>query len=77
MYEEDNLRIQCNNCNDVRRGNGMRATFEANLRKEIKNARFDRLLVLKKKIKYWTIEELQEIRAKYRKLKEELQGTAK
>jgi hypothetical protein len=61
-FELDNLRIQCNNCNGLGRGGGMRATFEANLRKEIGNRKMDRLLVLKRQIKKWTIEELQLIR---------------
>ncbi len=71
-FEEDNLRIQCNNCNDIRRGGGMVATFKAKLIAEIGQSRWDRLYYLSKKVRYWTIEELQEIKTKYEQKLDEL-----
>ena len=70
--EEDNIRPQCHICNDVKRGNGMRATFEANLRKEIGNQRVDRLILLSKQTKRWTLDELQKIKQEYETKKEKL-----
>jgi hypothetical protein len=61
-FEPDNIRPQCNTCNDYKRGSGMRATFEANLRRDIGNERVDRLVILGRPVKHWTIEELQFVR---------------
>lgn len=67
MFEKDNIRIQCNNCNDFRRGGGMTATFKANLIAEIGQERWDRLYYLSKRGrgKQWSMDELQKIRAEY------------
>jgi hypothetical protein len=75
-FEEDNLRPQCNTCNDVRRGGGMKATFKANLIKEIGQQRWDRLYYLSKRErgKHWSIKELQEIKANYEKKIQDLES---
>lgn len=67
IFDEDNLRIQCDVCNDWHRGNGMRPAFEKNLREEIGDERVDRIDFLSRTAKQFTIDELKEVRDEYKR----------